>query len=130
VQVIRSLLFNANKKQPKADIILSDMAENTTGNQIHDNQSSLEICEAVFEFARQNLRTADEVGRKKGGVLLMKFFNHPLLDKFRMEKLQPNFEKTFCIKPPSSRAASSEVYFLCQGWNPSPRSSEPSPQVT
>jgi 23S rRNA (uridine2552-2'-O)-methyltransferase len=70
VQTIRSLLFNANKEQPKADLILSDMAENTTGNQIHDSQSSLEICEAVFEFARQNLRTADEVGRKKGGVLL------------------------------------------------------------
>jgi len=48
----------------------------------------------------------------------MKFFAHPLLDKFRGEKLQPNFYKVFCVKPPSSRAASSEAYFLCQGWNP------------
>jgi len=118
VQVIRGLLFNANKEQPKVDVILSDMAANTSGNKIHDSQSSLEICEAVFEFVTRNLRTADEIGRRKGGVLLMKFFANPLLDKFREEKLQPNFLKTFCVKPPSSRAASSEVYFLCQGWNP------------
>jgi len=117
-QIIRGLLFNANNRQPKADVILSDMAANTSGNDAHDSQSSLEICEAVFDFAARNLRTADSVGRRKGGVLLMKFFAHPFLDKFREEKLQPNFYKVFCIKPPSSRAASSEAYFLCQGWNP------------
>jgi len=95
VQIIRGLLFNANNEQPKVDVILSDMGANRSGNQVHDSQSSLEICEAVFEFAKGNLRTADEVGRPKGGVLLMKFFIHPLLDKFRKEKLQPNFRKTF-----------------------------------
>ena len=69
-QIIRGLLFNANCKQPKVDVILSDMAANTTGNHVHDSQSSLEICEAVFDFATRNLRTADEVGRARGGVLL------------------------------------------------------------
>lgn len=117
-RVIRGLLFNANSQQAKADVILSDMAANTSGNDAHDSESSLEICEAVFDFATRNLRAADSVGRRKGGVLLMKFFAHPLLDKFREEKLQPKFYKVFCVKPPSSRAASSEAYFLCQGWNP------------
>ena len=70
VQLIRGLLVNANNGQSKADVILSDMAANTTGNKVHDSQSSLEICEAVFDFVAQNLRTADEVGRRKGGVLL------------------------------------------------------------
>ena len=70
VKTIRGLLFNANSRQPKVDVILSDMAANITGNKVHDSQSSLEICEAVFEFAKQNLRTADEIGRPKGGVLL------------------------------------------------------------
>ena len=70
VQVIRGLLFNAKNGQPKVDVILSDMAANTTGNKVHDSQSSLEICEAVFDFAKRNLRTANEVGRPKGGVLL------------------------------------------------------------
>ena len=68
MQTIRGLLFN--NEQPKVDVILSDMAANTSGNTVHDSQSSLEICEAVFEFATRNLRTADEVGRRKGGVLL------------------------------------------------------------
>lgn len=69
-QVIRGLLFNANNRQAKADVILSDMAANTSGNDAHDSQSSLEICEAVFDFATRNLRAADSVGRRKGGVLL------------------------------------------------------------
>ena len=46
----------------------------------------------------------------------MKFFYAPLLETFRDEKLVPNFYKTYCIKPPSSRPASSEAYFLCLGW--------------
>ena len=70
LQIIRGLLFNANNEQPKVDVILSDMGANRSGDQVHDSQSSLEICEAVFEFAKGNLRTADEVGRPKGGVLL------------------------------------------------------------
>ena len=70
VKIIRGLLFNANNGQPKVDVILSDMAANTSGNKVHDSQSSLEICEAVFDFAIQNLRTANEFGRRRGGVLL------------------------------------------------------------
>ena len=69
-QVIRGLLFKANSGQAKADVILSDMAANTSGNDTHDSQSSLEICEAVFDFATRNLRTADSIGRRRGGVLL------------------------------------------------------------
>ena len=68
--IIRGLLFNANNREPKADVILSDMAANTSGNHVHDSQSSLEICQAVFDFATRNLATADDVGRRKGGVLL------------------------------------------------------------
>ena len=69
-EVIRGLLFHANSRQPKADVILSDMAANTSGNDTHDSQSSLEICEAVFDFAVRNLRSAESIGRRKGGVLL------------------------------------------------------------
>ena len=69
-KIICGLLFNANNRQPKADVILSDMAANTSGNDAHDIQSSLEICEGVFDFAARNLRPADSVGRRKGGVLL------------------------------------------------------------
>lgn len=72
---IRNLLVALKKDvvghpDGKADVILSDMAANSTGNTAHDIQCSLDICEAVFEFARVNLRSAGVIGRKNGGVLL------------------------------------------------------------
>lgn len=54
----------------KVDVILSDMAANFTGNRIHDVQSSLDICKAVFRFAQKHLRTAASIGRTRGGVLV------------------------------------------------------------
>ncbi|KAJ3574728.1 hypothetical protein NP233_g1583 [Leucocoprinus birnbaumii] len=54
----------------KLDVILSDMAANTTGHWIRDVESSLEICASVLDFAIRHLRTAESTGRTKGGVLL------------------------------------------------------------
>ena len=54
----------------KADVILSDMAANFSGNRLHDVESSLRICEAVFEFTKRHMRTAHEIGRLRGGVLV------------------------------------------------------------
>ncbi|EDR09996.1 RNA methyltransferase [Laccaria bicolor S238N-H82] len=113
---IHNLLSVKGNLECKADIILSDIAANASGNDVHDIESSLEICEAVFCFARQYLRSAERIGRRRGGVLLMKHFEHPLLQKFRVEKLLPNFHDVRYIKPDSSRSASREGYFLCQGW--------------
>ena len=67
---IRELLCNPENPKGKADVILSDMAANVSGNVAHDIEASLEICEAVFDFASRNLRTAQSIGRRKGGVLL------------------------------------------------------------
>ncbi|KAF8888409.1 ribosomal RNA methyltransferase FtsJ domain-containing protein [Gymnopilus junonius] len=117
-RLLTSLLRNAQNPEGKADVILSDMAGNVSGNDAHDIHSSLEICEKVFEFAREHLRSAESIGRKRGGVLLMKFFTHPLLEQFRDEVLNPNFHHVYYIKPDSSRPASKEGYYLCQGWKP------------
>ncbi|KAF6749159.1 ribosomal RNA large subunit methyltransferase J [Ephemerocybe angulata] len=117
--LIRGLLEANGCPDGKVDVILSDMAANATGNEDADVQSSLRICEAVLEFAKKHLRSAQSIGRTKGGVLLMKYFAHPELDKFRREKLQPNFQLVKNLKPTSSRAESSETYFMCQGWKPS-----------
>jgi 23S rRNA (uridine2552-2'-O)-methyltransferase len=54
----------------KADVILSDMAANATGNPTHDTQDSLDICHAVWNFTTKHLRTAKSIGRESGGVLL------------------------------------------------------------
>jgi 23S rRNA (uridine2552-2'-O)-methyltransferase len=68
--LIRALLAVQGNPGGKIDIILSDMAANSSGNNTRDTESSLEICNAVFEFAQQNLRSAESIGRKRGGVLL------------------------------------------------------------
>jgi 23S rRNA (uridine2552-2'-O)-methyltransferase len=68
---IRQLLAPTTRESgSKADVILSDMAANVSGNTARDTQASLEICEAVFEFARANLRVPDGRRRGRGGVLL------------------------------------------------------------
>ena len=54
----------------KADVILSDMAANASGNRTHDTQDSLDICHAVWDFTTKHLRTAESIGRRSGGVLL------------------------------------------------------------
>jgi len=100
----------------KADVILSDMAANATGNRTHDTQDSLDICHAVWDFTRKHLRTAESIGRKNGGVLLLKHFEHPELQQFRKFHLNPNFHNVLYIKPDSSRSASREGYWLCFGF--------------
>lgn len=54
----------------KADVILSDMAANFSGNRIADSENSVRIAEAVFEFTKRHLRTAKDIGRARGGVLV------------------------------------------------------------
>ncbi|KAI0288731.1 23S ribosomal RNA methyltransferase [Russula brevipes] len=100
----------------KADVILSDMAANATGNRTRDTQDSLDICHAVWNFTSKHLRTAQSTDRKRGGVLLLKHFEHPELQQFRKVYLNPNFHNVLYIKPDSSRAASREGYWLCFGF--------------
>ncbi|KAF9446292.1 23S ribosomal RNA methyltransferase [Macrolepiota fuliginosa MF-IS2] len=114
--LIHQLLSVKGNMEGKTDVILSDMAANSTGNDMHDIESSLEVCESVYDFATRHLRTAESIGRRKGGVLLMKYFTHPHLQEFCRAKLTPNFHDVRVVKPPSSRSDSKESYFLCQGW--------------
>ncbi|KAG2354946.1 ribosomal RNA methyltransferase FtsJ domain-containing protein [Suillus spraguei] len=74
--------------------------EGTADIQNSDSQMSLDICHAVFDFAK--------------GALT--HFAHPLLQEFRKEHLEPNFHLVHYIKPDSSRADSAEGYWLCRGW--------------
>jgi 23S rRNA (uridine2552-2'-O)-methyltransferase len=55
----------------KADVILSDMAPNLSGNAVSDREKGREICEAVWEFARRVLSKAGPgKSQKKRGVLV------------------------------------------------------------
>jgi 23S rRNA (uridine2552-2'-O)-methyltransferase len=49
-----------------ADLIISDMAPNLSGNKITDIEASLELCRSVLTFAQKNLRRAEKKGKEKG----------------------------------------------------------------
>jgi 23S rRNA (uridine2552-2'-O)-methyltransferase len=68
--LIRAMLMSPSNPEGKADLILSDMAANFTGNRAHDVEASLDICLAVFAFVKKNLRTVEETGKKYAGSLL------------------------------------------------------------
>ncbi|OCH87990.1 23S ribosomal RNA methyltransferase [Obba rivulosa] len=111
-----ALLKSTPGSNGMADIILSDMAANATGSRAHDVGSCLEIAESVFNFTKTHLRAAESIGRRRGGVLVMKYFAHPLMAQFSKELLEPNFHYVHINKPRSSRSESSECYWICMGW--------------
>ncbi|KAG0691946.1 ribosomal RNA methyltransferase FtsJ domain-containing protein [Suillus ampliporus] len=118
-RVVRDALKSPKNPEGTADIVLSDMAANFCGSKIRDTQMSLDICYAVFDFAKDALtaRRVDERGKViGGGILLLKHFSHPSLQEFRKEYLEPNFHLVHYIKPESSRSDSAEGYWLCRGW--------------
>lgn len=67
---IDALLRSKHGSDGKAEVILSDMAANFTGNTIADTEASIAICEKVFAFAQRRLRTAQSMKRPHGGALV------------------------------------------------------------
>ena len=68
--MVEAIIRAKANPEGKADVILSDMAANSTGNRTRDTQDSLDICHAVWDFTSKHLRTAESIGRRRGGVLL------------------------------------------------------------
>lgn len=91
------------------DVVLSDMAANTTGHQTTDHIRTQLLAESAFRFA--------ELMLKPGGVFVAKVFaggTHPALQKILKQK----FKTVSHFKPPASRKESPEMYVVCQGFRP------------
>ena len=89
----------------KADVLVSDMAANTTGNKDLDCIRTNSLCMDVIEFSRFVV--------KNDGVGISKLFNgYDFLDvkKFAEKK----FEKVNFFKPESSKNFSKETYIHCK----------------
>jgi len=90
-----------------ADIVLSDMAGNTTGHRQTDHLKIVALVETAAEFAREIL--------SPGGTFLAKVIQggteHTLL-----AELKKNFASVKHVKPPASRSDSAELYVLAQGF--------------
>ncbi len=91
-------------KMMQADIILSDIAPNTSGIKDVDQWRSLELSRAVVQLASKRLR--------RGGVLVMKVLRGRDFDGFLAE-LKPLYGKVRTVSVDASRDRSREVYVVC-----------------
>lgn len=88
------------------DLVLSDMAANTTGHQKTDQIRTGALADAAAEFAIEHLAP--------GGAFVTKAFQGGL-DTVLLAHLKQNFVTVRHAKPPASRAASAEIYVVAQG---------------
>ncbi len=91
----------------KADLVLSDMAPNTTGHGATDHLRIVALAEAALAFALEVL--AD------GGGFVAKVFQGGA-EKTVLEQLKRHFSSVRHAKPPASRKESSELYVVATGF--------------
>jgi 23S rRNA (uridine2552-2'-O)-methyltransferase len=96
----------------RADVVLSDMAANTTGHRKTDQLRMIGLVEAAAAFAAEVL--------KPGGAFLAKTFQSGA-DAELMTQLKRDFASVRHVKPASSRKDSSERYVLAMGFRGGPR---------
>ena len=89
------------------DLILSDMAPNTTGHKQTDHLRIVGLIEAAVDFAVEVL--------KPGGSFITKAFQGGETAGV-LKLLKTHFAEVRHVKPKSSRAGSSEVYLVATGF--------------
>ena len=90
----------------KIDVVLSDMAANTSGNKALDSYRTGELCLKAMDLAKKILST--------DGVFLSKVFMGEIFEEIN-EKAERNFKKVVKYKPLSSKKESKEIYIYCKG---------------
>ncbi|WP_187335178.1 RlmE family RNA methyltransferase [Novosphingopyxis iocasae] len=88
------------------DLVISDMAANTTGHKQTDHLRTMGLVEAAAEFAIENL--------EPGGSFLSKSFAGGS-DQTLLTELKRNFMSVKHAKPPASRKGSVEWYVVAKG---------------
>ncbi len=89
------------------DLVLSDMAPNTTGHRQTDHLRIVGLIEAAADFAIQAL--------KPGGAFVAKAFQGGETAGVN-RLLKTHFAEVKHVKPKASRAESSEVYLVATGF--------------
>jgi 23S rRNA (uridine2552-2'-O)-methyltransferase len=84
-----------------ADLVISDMAPNMSGNASIDIPNAMYLVELALDMAKQTL--------KPGGIFVAKVFQGEGFDDLLAE-MRPLFKKVYSRKPDASRARSREVY--------------------
>lgn len=97
----------AKNKEGKCDVIMSDMAANTTGDHNTDHLRIIALLEEALFLAEKIL--------KKEGSFVGKVFQGGSSDEI-IKNLRKNFAQVKYFKPQSSRKDSSEIYLVATGF--------------
>ena len=100
-EVFDSIMAEVGDRQ--VDVVLSDMAPNTSGNSAVDQPRMMYLCELAVDFALATL--------PEGGALIMKMFQGAGEQELR-KQMQEKFSKIRSIKPDASRARSKEIFWI------------------
>ena len=109
--VVGDFLDNKNQKiitdyfPKKIDLVVSDMAVNTTGNKNLDSIQTGELSLTAMDFAVGMLRPK--------GIFLSKIFMGSTFNEI-VENAKKNFKESKIFKPPSSRKDSKESFIICK----------------
>ena len=89
----------------KIDLVVSDMAVNTTGNKNVDSLVTSELSIEAMNFSLKIL--------KKNGVFVSKIFMGSSFNEI-VDSAKKNFKEFHVYKPPSSRKESKENFIICK----------------
>ena len=101
--ILEKIIFYFNSK---IDVVLSDMAANTSGNKNLDSYKTGELCLKGMDLAQKILN--------QDGVFLSKLFMGSAFKEID-EKANKSFKKVIRYKPSPSRQESKEIYIYCKG---------------
>jgi len=93
----------------QADLVLSDMAPNTTGHNATDHLRIMALTELALEFALEVLA--------ERGAFVAKVFQGGS-ERQLLDRLKRHFATVRHAKPPASRKESSELYVVALGFRP------------
>ena len=101
-QILKNLL-----KGHKVDVVMSDMAANTTGNHSTDHLRIMNLLKLAYAFAVQVLNPE--------GVFIAKIFQGGTENAF-LAQMKRDFKVVKHVKPDASRKDSSEFYVVATGF--------------
>tara|TARA_B100001029_G_scaffold176395_1_gene179259 strand:- start:3649 stop:4260 length:612 start_codon:yes stop_codon:yes gene_type:complete len=89
----------------KVDLVMSDMAVNTSGNKNLDSVVTGELCLEALRFSKDQL--------KQGGSFVSKIFMGSTFNEI-VGEAKLTFKEINIFKPPSSRKESKESFIICR----------------
>ena len=106
--ILNFLKYDETLKKNYFDVILSDMAANSSGHRFTDQANAEKIYYLAQEFALKYLG--------KNGSFVCKFFRNSL-EKTILQNIKQLFSLVKIFKPNSSRKDSKEIYLIAIGFN-------------